>query len=153
MNYLKPETLNFKPERRLLLLIAAAIIVTSGAGCTMGSGVSRGSDTTLFSVAGEIRFSNKDLGKNVNLRRNQKLIISLKSDPEVYGKWTISGPSPQQLMLRSRSVRGESALNEVWYFEAIGMGYTTITLTYTPYDETMPARVHKSPVFVANQQL
>mgnify|MGYP001613164764 FL=1 len=119
----------------------------------MGQGMSRGSDTTLLSIAGEIRFGNADLGKSIQLRRNQKLLISLKSDPEVYGKWTISGASPQQLMLRSRSVRGESALNEVWYYEAIGMGYTNITLTYTPYDETIPPRVHKSSVYVSNQQL
>ena len=136
-----------------LLLIPILAVVISGAGCTMGQGMSRGSDTTLLSIAGEIRFGNADLGKSIQLRRNPKLLISLKSDPEVYGKWTISGASPQQLMLRSRSVRGESALNEVWYFEAIGMGYTNITLTYTPYDETIPPRVHKSSVFVSNQQL
>jgi predicted secreted protein len=147
MNF-KFQISNFK-----LLGLLAVVVLIGGAGCTMGSGVSRGSDTTLLSIAGEIRFTNKDLGKNVNLRRNQKLIISLKSDPEVYGKWTISGPSPQQLMLRSRGVRGESALNEVWYFEAIGMGYTNITFSYTPYDDTIPPRVYKCPIFVANQQL
>jgi predicted secreted protein len=131
--------------------LACAMIIMTG--CTMGSGVSRGSDTTLQSVAGEIRFTNRDLGKSINLRRNQKLLISLKSDPEVYGKWRLTGANPQQLMLRSRGVRGESALNEVWYYEAIAPGYTTITLTYTPYDDTLPPRVHKSPVWVANQQL
>ena len=135
-----------------LLLIPAFVLVTM-VGCTMGQGMSRGSDTTLLSIAGEIRFGNADLGKSIQLRRNQKLLISLKSDPEVYGKWTISGASPQQLMLRSRSVRGESALNEVWYYEAIAYGNCTITLTYTPYDETIPPRVHKSSVYVSNQQL
>jgi predicted secreted protein len=132
----------------ILALTAAAIT-----GCTAGQGMSRGSDTTLLSIAGEIRFTNTDLGKTVQLRRNQKLLISLKTDPTVYGKWTISGINRQSLMLRTKSVRGESALNEVWYYEAIAPGYCTVTLTYTPYDDTIPPKVYKSGVSVSNQQL
>lgn len=148
---MRNKKLEIQPAQLLILLLG--ILILECAGCTMGQGMSRGSNTTLLSIAGEIRFTNADLGKSIQLRRNQKLLISLKSDPEIYGKWTISGPSPQQLMLKSRSIRGESALNELWYFEAIGMGYTSITLTYTPYDETVPPQVHKSSVYVSSQQL
>lgn len=115
--------------------------------------MSRGSDTTLLSIAGEIRFTNADLGKSIQLRRNQKLLISLKTDPTVYGKWTLAGANRQMLMLRTKGVRGESALNEVWYFEAIAPGYCTMTLTYTPYDDTIPPRVYKSGISVSGQQL
>ena len=141
--------MNFK----YLICLLAAIAVISGSGCTMGQGMSRGSKETLLSIAGEIRFTNADLGKSIQLRRNQKLLISLKTDPEVYGKWTISGVNRQILMLRTKGVRGESALNEVWDCEAIGIGYCMVTLTYTPYDDTIPPRVYTQSVSVSNQQL
>ena len=153
MNNFKHETLNLKPACSLLFIPLAVFLAVSSGGCTVGQGMSRGSDKTLLSVAGEIRFTNADLGKSIQLRRNQKLLISLKSDPEVYGKWTISGVNRQYLMLRSRFVRGESALNEVWYYEGIGPGYCTLTLTYKPYDDTLPPRVYKSGTTVLNQQL
>lgn len=134
-------------------ILILPLLVVIFAGCTMGQGMSRGSKDTLLSIAGEIRFTNADLGNSVQLRRNQKLLISLKTDPEVYGKWTISGVNRQMLLLRSKLVRGESALNEVWYYEAIGIGYCTVTLTYTPYDDTIPPRVYTQALSVSNQQL
>lgn len=148
---MRNKKLEIQPAQNFILLLPVLLLIC--AGCTAGQGMSRGSDTTLLSIAGEIRFNNTDLGKTVQLRRNQKLLISLKTDPTVYGKWTISGVNRQSLMLRTKSVRGESALNEVWYYEAIAPGYCTLTLTYTPYDETVPPRVYKSGVSVSNQQL
>jgi predicted secreted protein len=144
------EIRNQKLEIPTALIIA--LIVCVQAGCTVGQGMSRGSATTLLSVADEIRFTNADLGKSINLRRNQTLLVVLKSDSSEYGRWTVKCSNSQILALLTTAVRGENRIDDHWLFTARGYGNCSLKMVYTPYDDTVPPREHTSYVWVRNIQ-
>lgn len=135
-----------------VLALLALLAAFGSLSCTAGSGMSRGSDQVLLSVADEVRFGNEDLGKAVHLRLHQKLLISLTSMPGCEGKWTIEGVDRQKFLLLSTFVRGESGLNTVWLYEMRAYGYCSFHLIYTPYDESIPPRDFRVPVNISNIQ-
>jgi hypothetical protein len=122
-------------------------------GCTAGKGGQpRGTSSSLYQLADEVRFSNADLGKSITLRRNQTLLVVLKSDPDVYGRWTVKSTDAQIMALLTTKVRGENAIDDCWLFTARGYGNCSLKMVYTPYDDTLPPREHTSHVWVRNIQ-
>ena len=152
-SHLKPETLNLKRPYSFLIGLTALALALGCGGCTAGQGMSRGSDKVLRSVVDELKFTNEDLGKSVQLRLTQKLLISLAPDPVISGKWSIEHVDRQKFFFLSNFVRGESGFNQIWYYEARAYGSFTFTLVYTPFDtEAHPKKEFKVPVFISNIQ-
>src|SRR3989344_4711619 len=115
----------------VLMTICCLLLAIS---CTAGKGGQpRGTPTALYQLADEVRFSNADLGKSIQLRRNQTVLVVLKSDPDVYGRWTVKSTNPQIIALLTTKVRGENAIDDCWLFTARGYGNCTLKMVYTPY--------------------
>ena len=101
------------------------------------SEMSRGSSRTLYTIAGVLEVRHDDLGKDIQLRLDQKLFFNLQNDPETPGQWTLVDYEGRTLLLLSETPRTAPGF---WglLLQARGLGSAYVTLRFTPTDEGKP---------------
>ena len=99
------------------------------------SEMKRGSDKSIYTIADTMEVFRSDIGKNIQLRLDQKLFFKMENDPDQPGKWELIEHDRRTLLLLSTSPRTAPG---VWgiLLQARALGSGSVKLRFTPADET-----------------
>lgn len=126
--------------------LSAVFLLVFGPGCA--SEMSRGSSKSLYSIADTLVVNETDLGKTIQLRLDQKLMLNFQMNPDDPGDWDVDDYTNRNLLLLSDTPRVESG-NWGRLFQARALGFGSIDLKFTPLDETKPVRTYQFSVTIS----
>jgi len=114
-------------------------------GCT--SEMPKGSAQSLYTIADTLEVTKGDLGKSIQLKLNQKLLLNFESDPAQLGNWELVQYDNRTLLLLSENPRLPS---ENWgrLFQARVLGFAEIELRFVPQDENIPVQKHRFSISI-----
>ena len=114
--------------------IAAALVF-----CSCTSGIKRGSDKALYTIAATLEVKREDIGKSIQLKRDQQLFFKLDQKGEEPGAWELLSYDHPPLFLLSETPRVEAGY---WglLLQARSSGAAAVKLRFTPADESHPAQ-------------
>jgi hypothetical protein len=120
-----------------LWLMSSVMVCLIFSGCT--SGMSRGSERSLYTIAGVLEVHREDIGKDIQLVLDQKLLFSLEADPEAPGQWQLEDYDRRTMLLLSDTPRVPS---DHWgvLLQARAMGSGYVKLRFVPDDTTQSSR-------------
>jgi hypothetical protein len=97
----------------------------------------KGSDQRMYTIATVLEVNRKDIGKDIQLTLNQKLMFNMENDPARLGTWEMVEYDPRILLLLSDTPRTAPG---VWgvLLEARALGAGDVKLRFTPSDEKEP---------------
>lgn len=145
------------PARRLPALALASLAFFS----LLSACTTSGSTDTAGSTAGEVKLTEADTGKPVDLTAGQTLVVTLPSNPTTGYAWTVAQNGAPQLVQQgdgkgvytqdagSAGMAGAGG-SEAFTFRADQAGSTTLTLNYGRSFEPdqPPANTFSVPVTV-----
>ncbi len=120
--------------RRLLPMLLAAVVLV---GCA--SEMKRGSARTLYTIAGTLEVGRGDIGKDIQLTRDQQLLFKMDQTSAPSGKWEMVDYDNRTLLLLSETPRLESGFWGV-LLQARALGQGAVRLRFTPDDESIAPR-------------
>lgn len=118
-------------------LAVAALGVALMVGCAQQ--MSRGSQRSLYTIAGTLEVFRQDLGKDAQMRLDQQLLFRLEKNPELDGHWALVEHTPGVLIVLSETPRvqtGEWGL----LLQARALGRGEVKLRYLPSEEGQAPR-------------
>lgn len=121
----------FQLRSPLLILAALSLL-----GCA--SEMSRGSSKALYTIADTLEVHRNDIGKEIQLHRDQKLFFNFSKNPDEPGSWKLVDYSKRTLLLLSETPRvspGDWGL----LLQARALGSGEVELLFTPDDEALPS--------------
>ena len=103
------------------------------------SGMKRGSDKSLYTIAGILEVKREDAGKSIQLALDQKLFFKMDKTVEPAGEWELVSYEHPPLLLLSETPRVESGY---WglLLQARAFGNAEVKLRFTPHDENQPPK-------------
>ena len=112
-----------------------ALLLFSGCAAEMG----RGSARTLYTIADPLEVHCNDIGKNIQLRLDQKLLFTLEKDEENPGRWELVDYDKRTMLLLSETPRVAVGF-QGFLLQARVMGSGEVTLRFIPAGEDKPPR-------------
>lgn len=99
----------------------------------------RGSDKSLYSIAGVLEARREDVGKSIQLALDQKLLFKLETKGEEPGSWELVSYEHPPLLLLSDTPKMEAGY---WglLLQARAIGSASVKLRFTPADESQPPK-------------
>ena len=67
------------------------------------SEMKRGSDATLYSIADPLEINREDIGKDIQLKLDQKLFFNMDNNSPISGRWELVDYERRTLLLLSNS--------------------------------------------------
>jgi len=117
---------------------AAACVCIYLAGCA--AEMKRGSERTLYSILDVLEVYREDIGKDIQITLNQKLLFKFTDDPERAGSWELVDYDRRTLLLLSETPRvGPESWGLLLQARAMGMG--EVNLRFTPDEEGAAPRM------------
>ncbi len=128
---------------RIIILPALATLYFSGCASEMG----RGSTKALYTITETLEVRYEDIGKEIQLRLDQKLFFHFSKNPEEPGTWKLIDYSRRPLLLLSETPRVSSG---AWglLFQARAMGSGEIELVFEPDSDAFPSRTIKFEISI-----
>jgi hypothetical protein len=101
-------------------------------GCV--SEMSKGSAKNLYTIADILQVNRADLGKDIQLKLDQKLFFNFEPDPEHLGDWELVQYDNRHLLMLNDHPYVESG-NWGLLLQARALGFSEVELRFTPVDE------------------
>ena len=108
----------------------AGLLLFAGCASEMG----RGSTRALYTVADPLEVRRDDLGKDIQLRLDQKLLFNFETGGEHPGHWELLEYNNRILLLLSDTPRVATGF-QGFLLQARAMGSGEVSLRFTPSDE------------------
>jgi hypothetical protein len=121
----------------LAKVFIAALICLVWMGCA--SEMKRGSNRSLYTIADTLEVHASDIGKSIQLNRDQKLLFDFEKDDSQPGVWELVDYDRRKLLLLSDTPRMPSG-HYGFLLQARVMGSGEVNLRFSPLEETQPSR-------------
>ena len=140
--FFQPSTFNSQLLSSLPILVALGLM-----GCA--SEMSHGSSKTLYTIADVLEVHREDIGKEIQLHRDQKLFFNFSKNPDEAGSWKLVDYSKRTLLLLSESPNVSAG---AWglLLQARALGSGEVELVFTPEDEALPSRTIKFEMSISH---
>jgi len=98
----------------------------------------RGSERALYTIAGVLEVHQGDIGKDIQMTLDQKLLFKFELNPDQPGKWEWVDYERRTLLLLSETPRMEAGFWGV-LLQARAFGSGKVVLRFTPGEDGKPA--------------